>query len=135
MFGFEAFLHFIYRVNSIIVSSDAILLVSVIPSVLNEEQRHYLEQELKQLTVDEAPAKALTNQLMEIMRFVNEKQTAGASVSMSDVSQRFRITRPTATDRIQKLLDCHYLKSEKIGRNRIVFLTSEGKRFISNLNV
>jgi len=135
MFGFEAFLHFIYRVNSIIVSSDAILLVSVIPSILNEEQRHYLEQELRQLTVDEAPTKGLTNQLLEIMRFVNEKETAGASVSLSDVSQRFRITRPTATDRIQKLLDCQYLSSEKIGRNRIIFMTSEGKRFLSNLNI
>jgi len=130
LFGFDKFLRFLYRINNNIMGSEAILLVALNPVMVEKKQMFYLEQELIKLET-ETINDALSSDMFEILALVREKNNLGTSVTINDIVKKFKITRPTANERIKNLIKINYINSEKIGRARKITITRQGRDFLS----
>jgi predicted transcriptional regulator len=124
LYGFDAFLKFIYGINDELFDSKSTLLVHCHNSALNEQQKNLLGLELKELP---KPAFVenirLAKDLFDILSFIREQET---KVSFKTICKKFSITKATARKRVYDLHGKNLVVIKKDGRSKIVELTREG---------
>lgn len=128
LYTFEQVIKFIYSLNDIVMSKNAVLLVNVNPEILNNYQLNLLQQEIKEITrKDLGVEDELEDDLHEILLFAH---TSPKKVSFKDISRQFSITKTTTRKRIRALEKKGFVIIRKNGRNKIVLLTEKGKKHV-----
>jgi len=125
--GFNEVIKLIYSLSDEALVNNAILMLNVNPETLTSHQLSLLEQELKEISGKEANAGSeLPDDLEEILIFVNNSD----KITFKKVSKEFSITKTTTRKRINKLEEIGLVVVKKNGRNKIVKISEEGKKFV-----
>ncbi|KYC45024.1 MAG: aerobic respiration control sensor protein ArcB [Candidatus Methanofastidiosum methylothiophilum] len=124
-YGFKDTLNFFQNIRDLAYLNDLIIIVSIDPQLLNEKELKYLEKDTKEIEL--RYGKTLSEDLLEILRYVYGKNKSGHKPSFSDIGTEFSITRPTIKKRVDKLIEANYLNISISGRNKVVELTQKGR--------
>ena len=124
-YSFEETLKFFQNIRDLAYLNDLIILVPIDPQLLSEKELKYLEKDTKE--IEPRYGKKLSEDLLEILRYVYSKNKSGIKPSFSDIGIEFNITRPTIKKRIDKLIEANYLNISINGRNKVVELTQKGR--------
>ena len=67
---------------------------------------------------------------MNILKYINEKNVVNKLASYKDITENFKITKPTTRVKINKLQGLDLLQVEQRGRFKSLKITSAGRRII-----
>ncbi len=129
--GFNKLLDLITKINDVVMSKEAIFLLPVDPSIFNNQQLSLLEKEL-QKGPEHKIKRTVPKGLVNILEFIDNLESLSKDATYKDVGQKFKITAPTTLKRINDLISLRLVTVSKIGRNKIIKLTREGKRVLLN---
>jgi len=124
-YSFNETLIFLQNIRDLAYLNDLIILVPIDPQLLSEKEIKYLEKDTKEIEL--RYGKTLSEDLLEILRYVYSKNKSGDKPSFSDIGVEFSITRPTIKKRIDKLIEANYLNISINGRNKVLELTQKGR--------
>jgi len=125
--GFNEVIKLVYSLSDDVLVNNSILMLNVNPETLTSHQLSLLEQELKEITGKEVNSGSeLPDDLEEILIFVNNSD----KITFKKVSKEFSITKTTTRKRINKLGEMGLIVVKKNGRNKIVRISEEGKKFV-----
>ncbi|MFC1704910.1 DUF835 domain-containing protein [Nanoarchaeota archaeon] len=124
MYGFDETLRFLYKLNDKVVTANSILLTHINPDILEPMQLAMIEQELHNLPKTSKDELELTDDLDEILNFVDAQKSMNKTVSFKDVTKKFNITKSTARRRIKRLHSLNLIDVKKNGRFKIVSLVT-----------
>lgn len=127
--GFSKFLSFIYSLREIAYLRGITIMISADPELFSKFELRLMEKETSEIT----PIKKekLSESLVELLRFVYNKNLIGIKPTFSEIGRELNITRPTVGKRMGQLTSLNYLSVSIKGRNKIVELTNKGKEFFS----
>ncbi|MCC7573940.1 MAG: PAS domain S-box protein [Candidatus Methanofastidiosum sp.] len=100
-YNFKNTLNFFQNIRDLAYLNDLVILVPIDPQLVNEKELRYLKKDTKEIEL--RYGKTLSEDLLEILRFVYGKNKSGYKPSFSDIGVEFNITRPTIKKRIDKL--------------------------------
>ena len=121
MHGFEETLRFVYKLNDQVVTTKSILLMHINPDILDQMQLTMIEQELQKVP-ETSTKQELTDDLQEIIEFINMQKSMDKSISFKDITRNFNITKSTARKRINRLHNLNIIDIKKKGRFKLVSL-------------
>jgi PAS domain S-box-containing protein len=127
MYGFDAFLRLLYRLNSTVIESNAIMVVALNPHVIDDRQLSYIEEETQLISKIVQAGSPLSRELRGLLQYLDDKAKLGLSVSVAEVAKQFSITRPTASDRINRLIEKGLADARQSGRRKEVTLSELGR--------
>ncbi len=125
--GFKDVLNFIYELKEIAYTVDLIILLSIDPQTLTNQELHLLEKETSEIetrSLDKIP-----EDMLSILRFVYHKNNSGVKPAYSDLGTEFQISRPTTRKRIKTLVATGYLSEYRFGIRKILEVTEKGRAF------
>jgi len=135
MFGFEKFLRLLYKLNSMTIKSHATMILSLNPGVVNDRELSYIEQETQSINTVAMESHVIAAELLELLKYIKAMHNHGISVSLADITKKFSVTRPTASERIRRLTELDLVMARTIGRKKEISITDKGKNFLSQLEV
>lgn len=124
-YSFKETLNFFQNIRDLAYLNDLIIIVPIDPQLLTDKELKYLEKDTKEIEL--RYGKTLSEDLLEILRYVYTKNKSGIKPAFSDIGIEFSITRPTIKKRIDKLIETNYLNISINGRNKVIELTQKGK--------
>jgi PAS domain S-box-containing protein len=127
--NFKKVLTFIQNLHELAIFSNHIIILSVDPSILTNREQKLLEKETTEIEPLFKPK--LPDDLISVLKFIYEENTAGIKPSYSQVEHELRVCKPTMRKRIRKLISGGYLIDNKNGRRKVVELTERGKNFFN----
>jgi DNA-binding MarR family transcriptional regulator len=101
-----------------------VIILSIDPSVFKERELRLLEKETKE--VEPIHRGMLSEDLLEILRFIYRQNAVGIKPSYGDIKKEMGISKPTVKKRIRHLVVTGYLKDIEKGRTKIVETTEKG---------
>lgn len=129
---FENVIKKIHALKDLASSNECIIILSVNPELIEEQQLKSIEAEAIDLygkhlrkTVE------LSDLEMNILKFINEKNITNKLASYKDITNNFKITKPTTRVKINKLQSLGLLQVDQKGRFKSLKITSAGRRIIS----
>jgi PAS domain S-box-containing protein len=125
--GFEDVLKLVQRLNELFYIRRGILILSVDPSTLTEQQLSLLNKETKDVELRIKPG--IPRELYEILEYVYDENRRGRKPYHRDIAENFGITKVTTVKRLKTLKAMGLLKDEKKGRYKALELTAHGKAF------
>ncbi|MEE9594199.1 MAG: PAS domain S-box protein [Candidatus Hydrothermarchaeales archaeon] len=126
--GFRDSVVFIHELVDLFYGSEAILMVSLDPRTLGEEQLAILEDEMR--GVELRIKISLPEGGVEFLSFVHEQNNAGRRPSITDVVKGLGLSKPTVIKRTRILRGQGLLKESKQGRRKLLEVTDQGKHFL-----
>lgn len=123
---FEDFIKKIHALKDLASAHDCIVILSVNPLLINEPQFKAIEAE----SIDLYGKQLLSDMEMNILTYINEKNTSNRLASYNDITNNFNITKPTTRVKIEKLQRLWLLSIEQKGRFKSLKITSAGRRII-----
>ena len=101
------------------------------PEIVNESQLKAIEAETVDLYGKHLEKRIeLSDRDMEILRYINDRNVVNKLVSFGDITENFKITKPTTRAKIRYLLSMGLLTVDQKGRFKSVKITSSGRRII-----
>ena len=132
IFSFQDLIETLYHVSPMISTRDAILLVRVNPSSLQNYEVSCLQEELKPLPYQRIEEIHLDKELFEILVFIEKQTSKNIIVSYQDISNKFNISRVTTGKRIQFLINRGLVEVKIEGRRKLLYPTISGRKIIEN---
>ncbi|MEE8168337.1 MAG: PAS domain S-box protein [Candidatus Hydrothermarchaeales archaeon] len=126
--GFRESVVFIQELVDLFYGRDAILLVSMDPRALGEEQLAILEEETRE--VELRSKISLSEGEMELLAFIYEQNSAGRMPSVTDILKGLNLSKPTVIKRIRILKNNGLIKESRKGRRKLLEVTEQGKRLL-----
>ncbi|MFX0051677.1 MAG: PAS domain S-box protein [Candidatus Hermodarchaeota archaeon] len=123
-YGFKETLLFIYRLRELALLFGFIILLSIDEKTITDYEVLLLEKETKE--VETRVIAKLSEDLLEILRFVYSNNNIGVQPSYTQVAYDLDISRPTARKRIKQLTAAGYLRENQKGRQKVLELTLKG---------
>jgi PAS domain S-box-containing protein len=123
-YGFKETLLFVYRLRELAILFGFIILLSIDDKTITEKQVRLLEKETKE--VETRVIAKLSEDLLEILRFVYTNNNIGVQPSYTQIAYDLEISRPTARKRIKQLTTAGYLRENQKGRQKVLELTLKG---------
>jgi len=121
--SFQSVLNFIIRANDKITVTKSIMLCPVDPRLISIKHLPFLEKEFREL---EIPAQqAIPEELLRILRFIDNKRALGQPVTFKDIGREFSITAPTTQKKIHDLYKRGLIRIVKQGRNKLLEPTED----------
>lgn len=124
--GFEQTLQALYRLHDAVAGTKHILVVNTSRECLTDVQRQLLEREFSLLPAARSAALLLADEKYAILLFVSSRNQAGMKVSFTQVGGKFGLARMTAKKYLGELLQLGFLRVEREGRSKFVYLTAQG---------
>lgn len=125
--GFENVLKLVQKLNELFYIRKGVLILTIDPSTLTEQQLSLLEKETKEVELRIKPG--IPHELYEILEYVYEENRDGRKPYHRDVAKKFGVTKVTAVKRLKSLKSMGLLKDEKKGRYKALELTDHGRAF------
>ena len=122
----------IHDLKDLALSYECIIILSINPDLVGEPQLKSIEAETVDLYGKHLRSKVeLSDIEMEILKFVNGRNVINKLISYKDITDNFKITKPTTRVKIGKLQNLGLLQVEQKGRFKSLRITSAGRRLIS----
>ena len=129
---FEDVIKKIHSLRDIVSSYESIIIISVNPELTGEQNLKALEAETIDLYGKHLRKKVeLSEMEMNIIKYVNDKNITNRLASYKDITENFKITKPTTRAKINRLQNLGLLQVEQKGRFKSLKITSAGRRIIS----
>jgi PAS domain S-box-containing protein len=123
--GFNKTLDFVYELKEIANILDLIILISLDPRTLPDQEFLLLEKETR--TIEPRSLEKIPADMLEILRFVFNKNQSGIKPAYSDIGTKFTISRPTTRKRIKTLVATGYLAEYRFGIRKVLEVTEKGR--------
>lgn len=121
----------IHALKDLALAHECIVILSVNPELVEDSQLKALEAETIDLYGKHLRKKVeLTEMEMNILNYINENNIVNKLVSYKDITNNFKITKPTTRVKINKLQGLGLLQIEQRGRFKSLKITSAGRRII-----
>lgn len=125
--GFEKTMEFIQRLSELFFINKGILILSLDPEILSENELMLLEKEAAEVKPKHEPE--FPEDLYEILEFVHGENKVGKKPAHKDVEKKFKITRTTARKRINRLKHLGLIEDSKWGKYKVLKLTENGRAY------
>ena len=125
--GFGDALDFIQMLSDMYHIRKSVLIISIDPDTLTNQELCLLERETKELKLKDEPD--LSEDLREVLEFVYRENKDGRKPSYSEVGKSFDIVRSTTRRRIKRLKNKGLLVDKAKGRYKVLELTERGGTF------
>ncbi|MBU7032753.1 MAG: PAS domain S-box protein [Theionarchaea archaeon] len=126
--GFIKLLDFIQHLHEIAYISNHIIILSLDPSLLNENEMAHVKKET--CAIERMQRGRLSDDLLEILQFVYKWNSRGAKPSYTELEHELDLSKPTVRKRIRRLILGGYLNEVMKGRRKVLELTEEGNRIL-----
>ncbi|MHA2174284.1 MAG: PAS domain S-box protein [Candidatus Hodarchaeales archaeon] len=123
-FGFKESLLFIYKIREIAIFLNLVIILSVDDETISKSELKLLEKETR--AVESRTLAEIPLHLLEILRFIYQRNNIGQQPSYTQIAYGIGISRPTARKRIKNLTAIGYLKENQKGRTKVLELTLRG---------
>lgn len=124
-YGFDKTLNFINSLKDLAYFNGLIILLTLDYQLLTDRELKYIEKDTKKIELRHG--EALSDDLLEILKYVYSMNKKGLKPSFSDVGNKLSITRPTIKKRIDSLMISDYVNISTNGPCKVVELTQKGK--------
>lgn len=126
--SFESVLNFIQKLRDLAFMKKSIILLSIDPRTLTEQEFSLLEKETHPL--EPVSTINLSEGLLELLYYVAQRNEVGAKPFHKEIEKRFDITRTTVRKRLNQLNKRGLIVEKKKGRMKVVEITDKGKKFV-----
>ena len=128
---FEDFIKKVHALKDLALKHECIIILSLNPELIKESELKAIEAETIDLYGKHLRKRVELSDLeMEILRYVNEKNITNKLASYKDVTDNFKITKPTTRVKINKLQNLGLLQVEQKGRFKSLKISSAGRRIM-----
>lgn len=128
---FEDVIKKIHALKDLVSNHECIVILSLNPELIEESRLKAIEAETIDLYGKHLRKKVeLSDMEMDILKYVNEKNVINRLASYKDITDNFKITKPTTRSKINKLQTLGLLQVEQKGRFKSLRITSAGRRII-----
>jgi DNA-binding MarR family transcriptional regulator len=128
---FEEVIRKIHALRDLALAHECIIILSLNPQLIEESKLSAIEAEAVDLYGKHLRKSIELSDLeLDILRHVNDKNVTNKMVSYKDITEKFRITKPTTRAKIKKLQALGLLQVEQKGRFKSLKATSAGRRII-----
>ena len=124
--GFKTVLNFVHQLKELAYFNDHIIILSIDPGTLTENQLRQLEKECTEVHTKE-PIKLPDDQL-EILNYVQKQNFLGIKPSFSNIETELDMSKPTVRKRVGLLQASGYVQVNTHGRTKVVELTEKSRR-------
>ncbi len=132
-YSFDYVAKFILRINDIISSSNAILLVLTDESLFDKQQLSLLKQELYHLPEKDITDVYIDDKVGRVLKFIYDQNMNNTSVSFKKVMNEFDIVYATAAKRINVLEENHLISVKNSGKAKRMFVSEKGMTFLEKM--
>jgi PAS domain S-box-containing protein len=126
--GFYELLRFLYWLRDTLYLMGNISIIVADPTSFSERQLHILEKETHPITVRHPE---IPRELLDILQFVYRQNGFGVQPKYSDVQKHLGVSKPTASKRIQQLVDHGYIQEYVRGNRKCLQLSFAGVHLIN----
>ena len=126
---FKKTLSFVQHLRECAYLESLIVILSLDPSTLNESECALLKKETKD--IESKIFEPLTEDLVEILRFIYRHNIMGLKPSYTLVGQKVGASKPTVRWRIRNLIAAGYIVESLKGNTKVVELTERGRQVLS----
>ncbi|MFH1404242.1 MAG: DUF835 domain-containing protein [Candidatus Altiarchaeota archaeon] len=126
--GFDRALKFIHDLNDIIMSSESIVIVSLDPSTISQDQLSLIRKEMEDVSYSESMV--LNETLYDLLEYVFAENNSRKLPSFKNVTNKFDITKTTARKRIYELENKGLLRIVEQGKFKLLEVTERGKSIL-----
>lgn len=123
--GFDDILSLVQNLREEAYLEGLTVIISLDPAVVDERQRRLLEKET--MPIERRDGVGMTEDLMEILRFLYRQNRAMVKPSYAEVGREFGISKPTTRKRIQRLVASGHVIELVKGRRKVLDLSERGR--------
>ncbi len=128
---FEDVIKKIHSLKDLASTHECIIIVSLNPELIEESILKPIEAETIDLYGKHLRKKVELSDLeMNILNYINEKNVTNRLASYKDITDTFKITKPTTRVKINKLQNLGLVQVEQKGRFKSLKVTSAGRRIM-----
>jgi len=128
--SFTDVLKMVYTLNDVLTARDAIIILSVNPDSLHQEERKSLEAETKSVYGHASEKIKLKADELAILEYINAQNTRNKSVTYNEITRAFKITKPTTRTKIRALEQKGLIKVQPLGRTKTITITPLGRKLV-----
>jgi len=125
---FRGALHLAQTFRDIALFEGVIVIMIINPDLVNEKELELLKEEGKEIE-SKAPSN-ISKTMVEILRYIYDKNKHGIEPSYSDISNKFRMTRPTVKKNIDTLCSCNLVSISSWGRAKKLKVSAKGENIL-----
>jgi len=122
----------IHLLKDLALSKECIVIISANPELVSEDKLKVIAADTIDLYGKHLKNKIeLADNEMEMLKLINEKNIVNKLVSYKDITENFKITKPTTRVKINKLQGLGLLQVDQRGRFKSLKITSAGRKIIN----
>ena len=130
VFSFEEFIKALYRINNILRSRNAVLLVRINPNSVDKRQLELFKEEMLPLPSQKIEDIELEDKKYEILKFIQRQNQNNMLVSFSKIGHEFSISKVTNSKYLNSLGEKGLIFIEKKGKSKTLHVTEKGKTLL-----
>ncbi len=124
-YGFKETMALIYRLRDIIYLKEQIVILSLDPSTMAEDQLSTLQKEMGEIELRQTPKPP--EELFEIAQVIYDRNSTGIKPSFSEVGEELKMSKPTCRKRVRRLIAAGYAVEVSKGNRKVLELTQKGR--------
>jgi PAS domain S-box-containing protein len=129
-YTFNELLKTLYRINDLVRKHKSIIILRINSNFLNENHASLFYEEFEMMPSEKISNIILSDDLIEIIKYINNRNNLNINVSFGDLGKEFNISKVTVKKRIEYLIREDLIYSRKIGKTKLLYLTEKGKKII-----
>ncbi len=123
--GFKETLGFIFRLRDQIYLREQVVIVSIDPSTLKEDELNIMQKEMSEIELRQIPRPG--EELIEIAQLIYDKNSTGIKPSFSEIGEELSLSKPTFRKRVRRLISSGYAVEVTKGNRKVLELTQKGR--------
>lgn len=129
--NFEDVMKRIHSLKDLALANECIMIISANPGLVEESKLKRIEIEAVDIYGRHLRKGAeLSDMEMNILKYINDSNVINRLVSYKDITDNFKITKPTTRVKISRLQGLGLLQVEQRGRFKSLKITSSGRRMM-----
>ena len=128
---FENVIKEVHALRDLALAHECIIILSINPELIKEPQLRAIEAETIDLYGKYLRSRVELSDLeVNILRYINDNNVTNRLASYKNITDNFKITKPTTRVKINKLQNLGLLQVEPKGRFKSLKITSAGRRML-----
>ena len=124
-YGFRETLAFLYNLRDIAYIKEQVLILSIDPFSISEDEMALIEKEMSEIEQRQVPRP--NEELFEIVEKIYEKNSTGIKPSFSEIGAELGVSKPTFRKRVRRLISGGYVVELTKGNKKVLELTQRGR--------
>jgi len=130
IFSFEEFIKALYRIENVIRSNNAVLIVRINPNSVDKDQLEFFKEELLLLPSKKIEDIELEDKLYEILKFIHRLNQNNMLIYISKIGHEFSLSKVTNSTYLNSLGEKGLVYIEKKGKLKTLYITEKGKTLL-----